>query len=183
MLLLLLTKSGASGQALIAGWLLVITLLNTPWRIARPTLLPLLSMSVLYFLLTAAFADGTPPNIQSHVPADSLDNLPSLADSKNYSYVLFKYSQLTSKVLVLRGAFQVFYCECDKEVVAVGSLCFLPRLCGHSISQSMLDYHISRATSQLPDAAHCSPAFHWSPSQGNRVLVAAVTSFLVDCLR
>lgn len=89
-LLLLLTRSGPRGQALLASWLLAVTLLNIPWRIARPVLMPLFSMSILYFILTATLADGSPPALESRIPLENLDGLPSLIEDKAYSYVIFK---------------------------------------------------------------------------------------------
>eukprot|EP00210_Caulerpa_lentillifera_P004809 g4591.t1 len=101
-LFVLLTSTRAYGKATIAIWLLMVTLLNTPWRIAKPTLLPLVGLSTFYFILTAMFTDGSPPLLQSRVPTTNLENLP-LIQSKPYSYVIFKlwFINITKKSLIL----------------------------------------------------------------------------------
>lgn len=79
-------------QTFIAGTILVTTLLNLPRRTSRAQLLPLLTMTTIYFILTCLFADGTQPVTTSHVAPANIQDLPPLTTvGKPYSYTIFKF--------------------------------------------------------------------------------------------
>lgn len=95
MVLFVLPGGSATKHVFIGLTLLSLTLLNLPKKTSRAQLIPLLTVTMITFLLTCLFADGTPPPTVSHVPPAAIDNLPALSTSKSYSYTIFKFWFLT----------------------------------------------------------------------------------------